>query len=71
MINLDEIEKLQIAIDIADAVYFLHNLTPVSINHSAILDVKFYLVLVFFARSREILVNKSYYRADKNWAPMY
>ena len=41
VINLDEIEKLQIAIDIADAVYFLHNLTPVSINHSAILDVKF------------------------------
>ena len=42
MINLDEIEKLQIAIDIADAVYFLHNLTPVSIKHSAILDAKFW-----------------------------
>ena len=50
MINLDEIEKLQIAIDIADAVYFLHNLSPVSINYSAMLDgmVSFDLVPVIF-----------------------
>ena len=53
MINLDEIEKLQIAIDIADAVYFLHNLTPVSINHSVILDVKFWFSPSNFCKIKE------------------